>query len=200
VPTAWLPIVVTALVLAGVAWAFARYNDLVRARKRVEEAWSGIEVQLRRRASLLPNLEEIVKGYAAHEREIFTEVARARSALQKAGGAGEAASANETLSQAFIRMFAVAENYPQLRASENFIALRNDLNEIEEKIAFARQFYNRNVLDYNTRLETYPDAIIASNFDFAPAEFFDGDPEAQSDVRMTFTRQPAAENAAPPTA
>ena len=199
-PTAWLPIVVTALVLAGVAWVFARYNDLVRARKRVEEAWSGIEVQLKRRASLLPNLEEIVKGYAAHEREIFTEVARARSALQKAGGAGEAASANETLSQAFIRMFAVAENYPQLRASENFIALRNDLNEIEEKIAFARQFYNRNVLDYNTRLETYPDAIIASNFDFAPAEFFDGDPETQSDVRMTFTRQPAAENAAPPTA
>ena len=199
-PAAWLPIVVTAFLLVGGAWAFARYNGLVRAQKRVEEAWSGIDVQLRRRASLLPNLEEIVKGYAAHEREVFTEVARARGALQKAGGAGEAAHANETLSQAFIRMFAVAENYPQLRASESFIALRNDLSEIEEKIAFARQFYNRNVLDYNTRLETYPDAIIASHFDFAPSEFFEAEPEARSEVRMTFTRQPAAENAAPPTA
>ena len=97
-------------------------------------------------------------------------------------------------------MFAVAENYPQLRASENFIALRNDLTEIEEKIAYARQFYNRNVLDYNTRLETYPDAIIASHFDFAPAEFFEGEPDVRSEVRMTFTRQPAAENAAAPRA
>jgi LemA protein len=197
---AWPAIVVSGLLLVAIAWAFARYNGLVRARKRVEEAWSGIEVQLRRRASLLPNLEEIVKGYAAHEREVFIEVARARGALQKAGGAGEAASANETLSQAFIRMFAVAESYPQLRASESFIALRNDLSEIEEKIAFARQFYNRNVLDYNTRLETYPDAIIARNFDFTAAEFFEGEPEARSDVRMTFTRQPAAENVAPPAA
>lgn len=200
VPAAWLPIVVSCFLLVGVAWAFARYNGLVRARKRVEEAWSGIDVQLRRRASLLPNLEEIVKGYAAHERDVFNEVARARGALQKAGGAGESANANETLSQAFIRMFAVAENYPQLRASESFIALRNDLSEIEEKIAFARQFYNRNVLDYNTRLETYPDAIIASNFDFAPAEFFEAEPEARSEVRMTFTRQTAAGNVAPPAA
>jgi LemA protein len=200
VPAASLPIVVTGFLLVGVAWAFARYNGLVRARKRVKEAWSGIDVQLRRRASLLPNLEEIVKGYAAHEREVFTEVARARSALQKAGGAGEAANANDTLSQAFIRMFAVAENYPQLRASDSFIALRNDLSEIEEKIAFARQFYNRNVLDYNTRLETYPDAIIASNFDFAPAEFFESEPDARAEIRMTFTRQPAAENVAPPAA
>lgn len=199
-PAAWPAIFVSGFLLVGVAWAFARYNGLVRARKRVEEAWSGIDVQLRRRASLLPNLEEVVKGYAAHEREVFIEVARARGALQKAGGASEAASANETLSQAFIRMFAVAESYPQLRASESFIALRNDLSEIEEKIAFARQFYNRNVLDYNTRLETYPDAIIARNFDFTAAEFFEGEPEARSDVRMTFTRQPAAENVAPPAA
>jgi LemA protein len=95
-------------------------------------------------------------------------------------------------------MFAVAENYPQLRASESFIALRNDLSETEEKIAFARQFYNRNVLDYNTRLETYPDAIIASNFDFTPAEFFEAEAEARSEVRMTFTRRPA--DAAPPVA
>lgn len=200
VPAAWIATLLTSFLLIAVVWAFARYNGVVRAQKRVEEAWSGIDVQLRRRASLLPNLEEIVKGYAAHEREVFIEVARARGALQKSGGAAEAANANEALSQAFIRMFAVAENYPQLRASENFIALRNDLSEIEEKIAFARQFYNRNVLDYNTRLDTYPDAIIASNFDFAPAEFFESEPEARSEIRMTFTRQSAAENAAPPVA
>lgn len=192
VPAAWLSIVISGVLLVAVTWAFARYNGLVRARKRVEEAWSGIDVQLRRRASVLPNLEEVVKGYAVHEREVFTEVARARGALQKAGGAGEAASANDTLSQAFIRMFAVAENYPQLRASESFIALRNDLSEIEEKIAFARQFYNRTVLDYNTRLETYPDAILASNFGFTAAEFFESEPEARSDVRLTFTTQPTA--------
>jgi LemA protein len=197
---ALLPIFVSVFLLIGVVWAFARYNGLVRARKRVEEAWSGIDVQLRRRASLLPNLEEVVKGYAAHEREVFIEVARARGAVQKAGGAGEAANANEALSQAFIRMFAVAENYPQLRASESFIALRSDLSEIEEKVAFARQFYNRNVLDYNTRLETFPDTIIASNCDFAAAEFFEAESEARSEVRMTFTRQPAAENVAPPAA
>jgi LemA protein len=196
---ALLPIFVSVFLLICVVWAFARYNGLVRARKRVEEAWSGIDVQLRRRASLLPNLEDVVKGYAAHEREVFVDVARARGALQKAGGAGEAANANEAVSQAFIRMFAVAENYPQLRASDSFIALRSDLSEIEEKIAFARQFYNRNVLDYNTRLETYPDAIIARNFAFAPAEFFEAEPEARSEVRMTFTRQPAG-NEAPPAA
>jgi hypothetical protein len=125
---------VSSFLLVGVVWAVARYNGVVRARKRVEEAWSGIDVQLRRRASLLPNLEEIVKGYAAHEREVFIEVARARGALQKAGGAGEAANANETLSQAFIRMFAVAENYPQLRASESFIALRNDLLRSKKRL------------------------------------------------------------------
>ena len=191
VPAAWLPIVVSAFVLVGVAWAFARYNGLVRARKRVEEAWSGIDVQLRRRASLLPNLEEIVKGYAAHEREVFTEVARARGALQKPGGAAEAANANETISQAFIRVFAVAENYPQLRASESFIALRNDLSEIEEKIAFARQFYNRNVLDYNTKLDTYPDALIAQQTRMVPAEFFGADEDARAEVRFVFA-QPAA--------
>lgn len=199
-PESWLPVAVVGFSMAGIAWMFSRYNGLVRARKRVEEAWSGIDVQLRRRASLLPNLEEVVKGYAAHEREVFEEVARARSALQKAGGANESASANETVSQAFIRMFAVAENYPQLRASDSFIALRGDLADVEEKIAFARQFYNRNVLAYNTRLETYPDALIARNFAFALAEFFEADPETRSDVRMNLTRRPGTETPVVPPA
>jgi LemA protein len=184
----WLPIAITALLMAAVAWTFSRYNGLVRSRKRVEEAWSGIDVQLRRRASLMPNLVEIVKGYAEHERELFEEVARARGALQKAGNAGQAAHANDLLSQAMVRVFAVVESYPQLRASENFMSLRGDLADVEEKIAFARQFYNRNVLDYNTRLETYPDAVFARQFDFTPAEFFAADEGARSEVHMTFTR------------
>jgi LemA protein len=191
-PESWLPFVTIVLLSGGIVWAFSRYNGLVRSRKRVEEAWSGIDVQLRRRASLMPNLMEIVKGYAEHERGVFAEVTRARSALQQAGGAGEAANANNLLSQALLRVFAVAENYPVLRASENFMSLRGDLADVEEKIAFARQFYNRNVLDYNTRLETYPDVVIARNFDFSPAEFFEADESAHAEVTMSFTRPPAS--------
>jgi LemA protein len=187
----WLPIGLVALLTFVVVWTFSRYNGLVRSRKRVDEAWSGIDVQLRRRASLVPNLVETVKGYAAHERELFEEVTRARGAVQKAGNAGQAADANDLLSQAMVRVFAVVENYPQLRASENFMSLRADLSDVEEKIAFARQFYNRNVLDYNTRLETYPDAVFARQFNFAPAEFFAADEAARSEISVTFSR-PAA--------
>jgi LemA protein len=187
----WLPIGLVALLTFVVVWTFSRYNGLVRSRKRVDEAWSGIDVQLRRRASLVPNLVETVKGYAAHERELFEEVTRARGAVQKAGNAGQAADANDLLSQAMVRVFAVVENYPQLRASENFLSLRADLSDVEEKIAFARQFYNRNVLDYNTRLETYPDAVFARQFNFAPAEFFAADEAARSEISVTFSR-PAA--------
>jgi LemA protein len=187
----WLPIGLVALLTFVVVWTFSRYNGLVRSRKRVDEAWSGIDVQLRRRASLVPNLVETVKGYAAHERELFEEVTRARGAVQKAGNAGQAADANDLLSQAMVRVFAVVENYPQLRASENFMSLRADLSDVEEKIAFARQFYNRTVLDYNTRLETYPDAVFARQFDFAPAEFFAADDAARSEISVTFSR-PAA--------
>ena len=188
----WLAILVIAFLAAGILWVFSRYNGLVRSKKRVEEAWSGIDVQLRRRASLIPNLVEIVEGYATHEREVFDEVTRARSALQQAGGTSQAADANNLLTQAIGRVFAVVENYPQLRASENFVSLHRDLADVEDKIAFARQFYNRNVLDYNTRLETYPDAIIADNTNFQPAEFFEADKDARAEVRVSFKRRPAA--------
>lgn len=191
-PEFWLPVFVVASLAGGVVWAFSIYNGLVRSKKRIEEAWSGIDVQLRRRASLVPNLVEVVKGYAEHERGVFDEIARARGALQQAGGAGQAADASDMMSRAIGRLFAVVENYPQLRASENFMKLRDDISEAEDKIAFARQFYNRNVLDYNTKLDTYPDAFIAHNFDFTPAEFFGADDEARSEIRVALTRQPAA--------
>jgi LemA protein len=201
-PATWLPIIVVSVVLLGLVWTFSRYNALVRSKKRVEEAWSGIDVQLRRRASLLPNLMEIVKGYASHEREVFQEVARARGALQQASGAGQAAEANTMLSQALVRVFAVVENYPQLRASENFMSLRSDLGDVEDKVSFARQFYNRTVLDYNSRLETYPDAILAKTFEFAPAEFFEADEHARAEISMSFARDnvPPQQPAVPPVA
>jgi LemA protein len=177
-------------------------NGLVRSQKRVQEAWSGIDVQLRRRASLLPNLMEIVRGYAEHECEVFEPVSRSRGALQKSTGAGEAASANNLLTQALGRLFALVENYPQLPASDNFTNLHRDLLDTEEKIAFARQFYNRNVLDYNTRIETYPTAVVARFFDFAPSEFFEISDDARAEVRMSFVRlgTPPEPQATPPAA
>lgn len=189
----WLAAAVIGVVVVVVLWTFSRYNMLVRSRKRVDEAWSGIDVQLRRRASVIPNLVETVKGYAEHERGVFEEVARARGALQRAGNAGQAASANDLLSQALSRVFAVVESYPQLRASENFMSLRGDLSDVEEKIAFARQFYNRNALDYNTRLETYPDTILARQFNFVPAEFFAADEAARAEIKVSFSKATASE-------
>jgi LemA protein len=188
--------------IGSVLFVFSRFNTLVRSQQRVQEAWSGIDVQLRQRASLIPNLVEAIRGYAEHEREVFEEVARARGALQKAGSAGQAGAANNLLTQALGHVFAVAEAYPQLHASENFMSLRTDLRDLEAKIAFARQFYNRNVLDYNTRIETYPDALIARNFNFTPAEFFETDDDGRAEVKISFARQPAGreQSASPPAA
>ena len=186
--------------IGSVLIVFSRFNTLVRSQKRVQEAWAGIDVQLRQRASLIPNLVEAIRGYAEHEREVFEKVARARGALQKAGGAGQAGTANNLLTQALGHVFAVAEAYPQLHASENFMSLRSDLRDVEAKIAFARQFYNRNVLDYNTRIDTYPDALIARNFDFAPAEFFEADDDGRAEVRISFAKPAGREPATSPPA
>jgi LemA protein len=187
------------LVLVGsVLIVFSRFNTLVRSQKRVQEAWAGIDVQLRQRASLIPNLVEVTRGYAEHEREVYEEVSRARGALQKAGSAGQAGAANALLTQALGHVFAVAEAYPQLHASDNFTGLRNDLRDVEARIAFARQFYNRNVLDYNTRIETYPDAVVARNFGFAPAEFFEAEADGRADVKISF--EPRQQAASPPAA
>jgi LemA protein len=165
------------------------YNALVRSRNRVQEAWSGIDVQLRRRASLIPNLVETVKGYAAHERETFEEVTRARSMVEQAGGARSAAEANNVLTGALRHLFAVAENYPQLLASQNFMDLQQELSDIEEKIAFARQFYNQNVLSYNNRIQTFPSVVMANMFNFQPADFFEAEEEGREEVRVDFGRQ-----------
>lgn len=173
------------LAVAG-ALAFSWYNLLVRGRNQVREAWSGIDVQLRRRASLIPNIVEAVRGYAQHERQTFDDVTRARSALQQAGSAAETGIANQLLGQALGRLMVVAENYPELRASDNFKGLQQELSDVEEKISFARQFYNRNVLDYNNRIDVFPTLIIARLFNFVPVEFFEADEEGRAEVRVAF--------------
>jgi LemA protein len=173
------------LAVAG-ALALSWYNLLVRGRNQVREAWSGIDVQLRRRASLIPNIVEAVRGYAQHERQTFDEVTRARSALQQAGSAAETSTANQLLGQALGRLMVVAENYPELRASDNFKNLQEELSDVEEKVSFARQFYNRNVLDYNNRIDVFPTLLIARLFNFVPFEFFEADEEGRAEVRVVF--------------
>ena len=187
-----LPVIIVLAVLLGVILLIGLillgiYNGLVRSRVRCREAWSGIDVQLKRRASLIPNLVETVKGYAAHEKDVLENVTRARAGLEQASGAAQAAQADNVLTQALRSLFAVAENYPQLRANENFLSLQQELSDIEEKIAFARQFYNRNVMDFNTRIEVVPNAFIAHLFNFHPFEFFEAEEAAREDVQVTFS-------------
>ena len=187
-----LPVIIVLAVLLGVILLIGLillgiYNGLVRSRVRCREAWSGIDVQLKRRASLIPNLVETVKGYAAHEKDVLENVTRARAGLEQASGAAQAAQADNVLTQALRSLFAVAENYPQLRANENFLALQQELSDIEEKVAFARQFYNRNTMDFNTRIEVVPSVFIAHLFNFQPFEFFEAEEAAREDVQVSFS-------------
>lgn len=189
-------VIIAVIVIVGFIFV-GMYNGLVTARNRVREAWSGIDVQLKRRASLVPNLVETVRGYAEHERGTFEAVTRARAQLERAGTPGEAAQANNMLTQTLRSLFAVAEAYPQLQAAENFRMLQSELSDIEEKIAFARQFYNSNVLDYNNRIQTVPTVFIAGMFGFTREEFFEAEEEAREDVRVDFGRDEPATAASP---
>ena len=175
-------IVILGFVLVGM------YNGLVRGRLRVREAWSSIDIQLKRRSSLIPNLVETVRGYASHERETLENVTRARAQLDNAGTAQEAAQANNFLTQTLRSLFAVSEAYPDLKANENFLELQRELTDTEEKIAYARQFYNRNVLSYNTSTQTVPTVFVASMFGFQAEEFFEVEDEAdREDIAVDFS-------------
>jgi LemA protein len=182
--------VIVVFILLIALFALGIYNGLVSSRLRVKEAWSGIDVQLKRRASLIPNIVETVKGYAAHERETLQNVTNARAQLQQASTPAQASEANNMLTQTLRSLFAVAENYPNLKANENFLQLQNELSDIEEKIAYARQFYNTNVLSYNTKTQQFPSAIFANMFGFQPAEFFEAEEAARDDVRVSFSPAP----------
>lgn len=162
------------------------YNALVTLKERIKEARSGIDVQLKRRADLIPNLVETVKGYAKHEKSVLENVTKARSELMKAGSMGEKARADNMLQDALKSLFAVAEAYPELKASENFKQLQSDLTDTEDKISYSRQFYNSNVLSYNTKLKMFPTNIIAGIFHFTEEEFFEAGEEDRKEVKVSF--------------
>ncbi|HET6171721.1 MAG TPA: LemA family protein [Gaiellales bacterium] len=178
----WAVIIIVAIVVVLIIFLVGIYNGMVRSRNRVDEAWSGIDVQLKRRHDLIPNLVETVKGYAAHESGVFEAVTQARANAMGAQGPAQAAAAEGQLSSALGRLFAVAEAYPQLRATENFQQLQAELTNTEDQIAGSRRIYNGNVQDYNTRIQTFPGTLFAGTFGFTKREFFEietpGDREA----------------------
>ena len=178
-------LLVVVIAIVGV-YILAVYNGLITTRNRVKESWSGIDVQLKRRTDLIPNLIETVKGYAKHEKSVFENVTKARSALLGAKSAKDAAQADNILTGALKSLFAVAENYPDLRASENFKSLQEELSDTETKIAASRQFYNSNVLDYNTKIQVFPNSIIANLFRFEASEFFEAGEEDKKSVKVNF--------------
>jgi len=179
-----LPIIVVGIIL--VLYFIATYNSLIILKTRIQEALSGIDVQLKRRADLIPNLVETVKGYAKHEKEVFENVTKARSALLSASSLSEKADANNQLSGALKSLFAVAESYPELKASTNFQDLQRQLEDTEDKVAYSRQFYNSNVLDFNAKMQVFPTNIIANMFGFKSFDFFQATEEERKKVDVKF--------------
>jgi LemA protein len=179
------------IVLAAVAavlllFLVLTFNRLVRLRNEAKTGWANIDVQLRRRSDLVPNLVEAVKGYAAHERETFDSVTQARAAAQQASGPAAAAQADTVLGGALNRLLAVSEAYPQLRASENFLALQQELADIEDKLAAARRYYNQTVYRYNTVLQSFPAVIVARALGFQQREFFETEADARDAPAVSF--------------
>ncbi len=166
-------IVVVAIVVIAVLYYVAKRNSIIASRNRVDESWSGIDVQLKRRHDLVPNLVETVKGYAAHESQTFEKVTAARAEAMSAQSVGDSAKAEQRLSGALGELRAVAENYPQLRATENFQQLSRNLSELEDEIQAARRIYNSNVQSYNTTIQQFPGSIIANQSGFTAREFFE---------------------------
>ncbi len=179
-------LLVLGIVVLIVLYVVALYNRLVVYRNRIDNAWSQIDVQLRRRYDLIPNLVETVKGYAAHESQVFQKVTEARANAIAANTVKDQGQAENMLTQALRSVFAVAENYPQLRATENFQQLQEELSGTESKIAFARQFYNDTVLRYNNARQAFPAVLIANQFGFGPREYFEMEEAAREPVKVKF--------------
>jgi LemA protein len=194
----WAVIIIVVVVILLILFLVGVYNGMVRARNRVDEAWSGIDVQLKRRHDLIPNLVESVKGYAAHEAGVFEAVTQARAAAMGAQGPAQVAQAEGALTNALGRLFAVAEAYPQLRATENFQQLQAELTNTEDQIAGARRIYNGNVQSYNTRIQTFPGTVFAGVFGFTKREFFEIEDVGDRAVpQVSFTGGSGAPPAAP---
>jgi LemA protein len=179
----WIVVGVVVLLLLVGVWTF---NRLVSLRNRVDNGWSQIDVQLRRRYDLIPNLVESVKGYAAHEREVFEDVTNARARAMDASSVPDQAQAENQISRGMRQLLAVAENYPQLKANQNFLALQEELTATESKIAYARQFYNDEVMRLNTLIGSFPSNVIAGMFGFRPREFFDIEEPARGPATVDF--------------
>ena len=183
----FIGLIVLGLVVAVVLWAVSIYNSLVRMRNLIEEAWRQIDVELHRRYDLIPNLVETVRGYAAHESGVFEAVTRARaSAAQPQPSLEARAQAENALTETIGRLFAVAEAYPELKANQNFLALQQELTNTEDRIANGRRYYNATVRDYNTKIETFPQSIIASMFNFKRAAYFEAQGASRDVVSVDF--------------
>jgi LemA protein len=175
-------LILVGLIVVVLLWIAGAYNSLVRLRNQLENAWAQIDVQLKRRHDLIPNLVETVKGYARHERETFERVTQARNMAINAKSVGERAEAENVLTGALKSLFAVAEAYPELKANQNFMQLQEELASTENKVAFSRQFYNDSVMTYNTRIEIFPINLIASMFNFGRREFFEVKAEGEREA------------------
>ena len=184
----WAWVVIGILVVVLVA-AVLVYNRLVALRNRVDNGWAQIDVQLRRRYDLIPNLVQTVEGYAAHERETFEEVTKARSRAESAQGVAGQADAENAVSSGLRQLLAVAENYPDLKANANFLALQEELTGTESKIAYARQYYNDQVRLLNTAIQSFPSSVLANIFHFSPREFFDIEDAVRAPVQVDFEGQ-----------
>ena len=178
-------IIIIILVVVAL-WVVMTYNGLIRLKNRVEEAWSDIDVQLKRRYDLIPNLINTVKGYATHEKELFEKVTEARTQAMGAGSTGEKAEAENALSGTLKSLFAVAENYPELKANQNFLELQRELTDTEDKIQASRRFYNGNVRDFNTKIEVFPNNVFASILNFSKREFFEAGASEKENVKVEF--------------
>ncbi len=183
-------IIIIAVAVVLVLFVIGAYNGLVTLRNRVKEAWSDIDVQLKRRYNLIPNLVDTVKGYAAHEEGVFVKVTEARSNAINATNVQEQGAAENMLSGALKSLFAVSENYPDLKANENFIQLQNELVDTEDKIQASRRFYNGQVRDFNTKIEVFPSNVIAGMFSFKQREFFEiEDEKERENVKVSFSKE-----------
>jgi len=170
------------IVVLIVLWLIAVYNSLIKSKNRVDEAWSDIDVQLKRRYDLIPNLVESVKAYATHEREVFQKVTEARAQAMQAKNLNEKGKAENMLSQTLKSLFAVAENYPDLKASTNFLQLQDELSDTENKIQASRRFYNGNVRDFNIKIQVFPNNLIAGLLGFKAYEFFQVEAEQEREA------------------
>lgn len=179
-------IILALVIFSPIIFVIFLYNRMIILRNRIDNAWSQIDVQLKRRFDLIPNLVETVKGYAAHEKQTFEMVTKARAQMASAGGVAEQAQANNMLTQALKTLFAVAENYPELKANQNFLMLQEELAGTESKIAYARQFYNDNVMTFNTLVQSFPASLVASTFAFKPKEYFEIEEAAREAVKVEF--------------